>query len=139
MGSGLVGDGEVLEALFDFISPDPTALDHDPGNGSRCRDVSQGTAPEQHETGPFPDRDGPCLMGIAQEGEVLTGQSTAKTADRFGGVDAAFANAGRGMKKPGTVEGMRASVPVINLAPFAPRARVSGRCNRSKPSRIAAR
>ena len=29
----------------------------------------------------------------------------AKTAERFGGIDAAFANAGRGMDKPGTVAG----------------------------------
>ncbi|MBJ3763461.1 SDR family oxidoreductase [Maribius pontilimi] len=32
-------------------------------------------------------------------------EAVAQTADRFGGLDAAFANAGRGMDKAGTVEG----------------------------------
>ena len=44
------------------------------------------------------------LPGDATDFEAQS-EAIAKTAETFGGIDAAFANAGRGMKKPGTVEG----------------------------------
>ena len=42
--------------------------------------------------------------GDATDFDALTA-AVAATEDRFGGIDAAFANAGRGLDKPGTVEG----------------------------------
>ena len=50
---------------------------------------------------------GDAALAIEGDATDFDAQSDAiaKTAERFGGIDAAFANAGRGMDKPGTVAG----------------------------------